>query len=76
MITIRTMKQVATSRSIPSFSSAPSNMGISSRVVDPCGICGAARGRMVAGYSQVVNHEIRRQLRNNQRNGLRRSISN
>jgi hypothetical protein len=68
MMTIKTMKQLATSRSIPSFRSAPSSMGISSRVVD--------RGRMVAGYSQVVNHETRRQIRNNQQNcRLRRSVS-
>jgi hypothetical protein len=67
MITIRTMKQLSTSRSIPSFRSAPSSMGISSRGVD--------RGRMVAGCSQVVNHETRRQIRNQQMR-LRSSISN
>jgi hypothetical protein len=68
MITIRTMKQLATSRSIPSFRSAPSSMGISSRGVD--------RGRMVAGYSQVVNHETRRKIRNQQQMRLHSSISN
>jgi D-serine deaminase-like pyridoxal phosphate-dependent protein len=67
MITIRTMKQLATSRSIPSFRSAPSSMGISSRGVD--------RGRMAVGYSQVMNHETRRQVRNQQMR-LRNSISN
>jgi hypothetical protein len=68
MMTIRTMKQVATSRTIPSFRSVPSSMGISSQAID--------RGRMVAGYSQVVNHETRRQIRNNPQNGLRRSVAN
>jgi hypothetical protein len=69
MITIRTMKQVATSRTIASFRSAPSSMGISSRGVD--------RGRMVAGYSQVVNQETRRRIRNHQMNHrLRSSVSN
>jgi hypothetical protein len=68
MIAIRTMKQLATSRSIPSFRFAPSSMDISSRVVD--------RGRMAAGYSQVVNHETRRQIRNHQMNHrLRNFIS-
>lgn len=60
MITIKTMKQVATSRTIPSFRAVPSMMGISSRVVD--------RGRMMAGYSQMVNHETRRQILNQQMN--------
>lgn len=58
MITVKTMKQVATSRTIPSFRAVPSIMEISSRAVD--------RGRMVAGYSQVVNHETRRQILNKQ----------
>ena len=60
MIAIKTMKQVATSRTIPSFRAVPSMMEISSRAVD--------RGRMVAGYSQVVNHETRRQILNKQMN--------
>ncbi len=58
MITVKTMKQVATSRTIPSFRAVPSMMEISSRAVD--------RGRMVAGYSQMVNHETRRQILNKQ----------
>ena len=60
MITVKTMKQVATSRTISSFRAVPSVMEISSRAVD--------RGRMMAGYSQMVNHETRRQIRNKQMN--------
>jgi hypothetical protein len=60
MITVKTMKQVATSRTIPSFRSVPSIMEISSQAVD--------RGRIAAGYSQMVNHETRRQIRNQQMN--------
>jgi hypothetical protein len=56
MITVRTMKQIATSRTIPSFRAVSSRMGIDNRAVD--------RGRVAAGYSQMVNHETRRQIRN------------
>jgi hypothetical protein len=56
MITVRTMKQIATSRTIPSFRAISSRMGIDHRTVD--------RGRVAAGYSQMANHETRRQIRN------------
>jgi hypothetical protein len=56
MITVKTMKQIATSRSIPSFRAVSSTLGIDHRTMD--------RGRVVAGYSQMVNHETRRQIRN------------
>jgi hypothetical protein len=56
MITVKTMKQIATSRSIPSFRAVSSTMGIDNRTMD--------RGRVVTGYSQMVNHETRRQIRN------------
>jgi hypothetical protein len=56
MITIKTMKQIATSRSISSFRSVNSVIRIDDRVLD--------RGRVIAGYSQIVNQETRRQIRN------------
>ncbi len=66
MISVRTMKQVPTSRTIASFRAMPSVMQMSSRAID--------RGRTAAGYSQMVNHETRRQIRNQQMNGQRSSI--
>ncbi|MGD1909246.1 MAG: hypothetical protein ACFB0C_25105 [Leptolyngbyaceae cyanobacterium] len=56
MITIRTMKHVATSRTIPSFRSCPSlDLSNPSALID--------QGRMVTGYAQMMAQETRRQHR-------------
>jgi hypothetical protein len=53
MITIKTMKQIATSRTIPSFRSGKSISGLQS---DSCD-----RMRISAGYAQRFFNEARRQ---------------
>lgn len=56
MIPIRTMKHVATSRTIPSFRSCPSlDLSNPSALID--------QGRMITGYAQIMAHETRRQWR-------------
>lgn len=58
MITIRTMKQVASSRTIPSFRSCPTiSRNSQSLPLD--------RGRMTMGSAQLLNHDAHRQWRNN-----------
>lgn len=52
MITIRTMKQIATSRTIPGCRSAKSFNGVHSSAGD--------RARMLAGYAQLLESEARR----------------
>jgi 5-formyltetrahydrofolate cyclo-ligase len=56
MITIRTMKQIATSRSIPSFRSTGSCSRLQRTAID--------QGRRVAGYAHMQDEETRRQWRN------------
>lgn len=57
MLTIRTMKHIATSRTIPSFRSCPNlnraNQGI---ILD--------QGRMMLGYAQVLTQDAHRKWRN------------
>ena len=57
MITVRTMKQIATSRTIPSFRSNRNlnraNQGI---IFD--------QGRMMLGYAQVLTSDAHRKWRN------------
>jgi hypothetical protein len=58
MITVKTMKQIATSRAIASFRSLNSPIGLSSQALD--------RGRIALGHSQRMTHEQHRQIRNAQ----------
>lgn len=57
MITIRTMKQIASSRTIPGFRSCRSvsraNQGL---ILD--------QGRMMVGYAQVLSQDAHRKWRN------------
>ncbi len=55
MITIRTMKQIPTSRTIPSFRSAGARGSLRDRVIDS--------QRMSQGYQQIVTQEMLRQWR-------------
>jgi hypothetical protein len=57
MIQIRTMKQVASSRTIPSFRSCPPACPANqSRLLD--------QGRMMVGRAQVLTQDAHRQWRN------------
>ncbi len=57
MLQIRTLKQIRTSRTIPSFRSTAGGMRwVSRRLAD--------RGRMALGYSQMATQEAHRQWRN------------
>ncbi|MCU0570747.1 MAG: hypothetical protein MUF49_29765 [Oculatellaceae cyanobacterium Prado106] len=56
MIQVKTFKQIATSRTIASFRAIQSLTRTPSQGID--------RGRIVTGYGQMVNYEIRRQRRN------------
>jgi hypothetical protein len=56
MITIRTMQQVATSRTIPSFRSCPSlDLSNPSALID--------QGRMLNGYAQLTARATRQHWR-------------
>ena len=56
MLTVRTMKQIATSRTIPSFRSCrTTSQLLASQIQD--------QGRVLAGYAQVLTQETQRQRR-------------
>ncbi|HEY9700064.1 MAG TPA: hypothetical protein V6D10_22600 [Trichocoleus sp.] len=56
MITIKTMKQIPTSRTIPSFRSTGARGSLRDRVID--------YQRINQGYQKIVAQEILRQWRN------------
>lgn len=55
MITIKTMKQIPTSRTIPGFRSAGAGGSLRDKVIDS--------QRMSRGYQQIVTQEVLRQWR-------------
>ncbi|MBD0334168.1 MAG: hypothetical protein ICV62_01650 [Cyanobacteria bacterium Co-bin13] len=56
MLTVRTMKHVATSRTIPSFRSCRTVSSTPASLIQD-------QGRMVAGYAQMLVHDSQRQWR-------------